>query len=210
MDQLPIDYARRLAPTNPLLAYQLVQVAKRNRLLGSYDLSYRFTSGVVDAPAQATFPTTLGEDFFVVDIRSTVQRPNAFAGSIFKAQSDFYNAMQSGIYVKLQVVGGPPGSKYIINDNFTPLEVIAPNANGQGKSVICGMDATLLYSQTVRADLTLRRAYPESELPLDMTIAFLGWSLQCCDYRNALPPGDAVAYLRGLPEMESVNFSGRG
>jgi len=203
---LPMEFARRLAPTNPRLAYQLAQVAQKNRLLGLYSVSYNFTAGVVDTPYEATFPSTLGEDFFVVDIRSTVQRPSAFSGNIFKAQSDYYNALQSGIYCKLQVVGGPPGSKYLISDNFVPLETIAPNANGQGKSVICGMDAVLLYSQTVRADLTLRRAYTESELPLNMTIAFLGWSLQCCDYRTSIPLQDAQAYLRGLPEMEDLKL----
>lgn len=196
----PLRLASELAPTYPQLAYWLAQPRLRSNLLGFHTLEYSFESGAVGQPAEVTFPTTLGEDFYVLDLRSTVQRPNYAAGNIFKAQSDLANAQQSGIWAKLQVVGGAPGSRYLINDTYLPLEIIAPNANSQSQSPICGMNAVLTYSQSVRADLVLRRAYAGGELPAHVAISFVGYSLGCRNY-DSISVDEATSYLRGLPGL---------
>ena len=199
----PMEVARKVAVVNPQLAYYLAKVGAQQRLIGFQTLSLTIESGTVDSPLEATFPTTLGEDFYVLDIRSTVQRPTAFAGSIFKGQSDFYNAQQSGLYVRMQVVGGLPGRRYVINDQYAPLEIIAPNASSVGNSLIVGLDAVLQYSQSVRADFTLRRAYAPSELPLEVSISFLGWSLGCQDF-SRFDAVEATSFLRGLREFDGI------
>lgn len=201
----PMERARRLASVNPRLAYWLARPEMQNKLLGFQTLEKTFDSGTASQPAEASFPTTLGEDFCVVDIRSTVQRPEFATGNIYKAQSDYFNALQSGIWLKMQVVGGAPGRKYMITDQLVPLEVIAPNANSSGKSIICGLNSVLGYSQNVRADITLRRTYQASELPLLMAVSFVGWSLGCMDYMS-VQLNDAANYLRGLPEMEGIKI----
>lgn len=194
----PMDVAARVVNTDAALAYRLVELSLQRRLLGVHTLKFNFTTGNADKPLQGTFPTTLGEDFFVVDIRSTVRRPLYAAGSIYKAQSDYFNALSSGVdLVKTEVVGGTPGRKYVINDDQCALELIAPNANGQGRSVVCGMDAVLDYSQTVKAMAVLTRELAADELPMEVQIAFLGWSLGCQGYFK-MPRHEALGALKGL------------
>lgn len=200
----PLQLAREVAPSDPRLAFQLAQV--RSRLLGFHTVQIDFATGVVESPVDGAFPTTLGEDFYVVDIRSTVQRPNAFTGNIFKAQSDVFNAQQSGIWVQVQVVGGTPGNKYLVNEYMMPLEMIAPPVAGSTCSAICGTHAVLKYTQNVRIGAVLRRAYPENELPLIMAVTFIGWSLGCTNYESAMSARDAVSNLRGMPEFEDIRF----
>lgn len=202
----PLQLAREVAQSDPRLAYQLAQV--RSRLLGYHTVQIDFATGITETPVDGAFPTTLGEDFYVVDIRSTVQRPNAFAGNIFKAQSDVFNAQQSGIWVQLQVVGGTPGNKYLINEYLMPLEMIAPPISGSACSAICGTHAVLRYTQNVRIGAVLRRAYPENELPLIMAVTFIGWSLGCTNYESAITAKEAMSQLAGMPEFEDIQFPG--
>ncbi len=201
----PMQRARMLAVTNPRLAYWLAQDDMQNKLLGFQTMEHTFDNGTTAQPAQTSFPTVLGEDFYPVDLRSTVQRPEYAAGNIYKPQSDYFNALQSGIWVKMEVVGGLPGRNYMINQQFTPLEIIAPNANSTSKSIICGLGSVLEYSQNVRTDLTLRRTYQASELPALLGISFVGWSLGCQGYFS-VPLDKACSHLRGLPEMEGLKI----
>ena len=202
----PLDVAARVVNTDAALAYRLVEVSLQRRLIGAHILKFNFTTGDVDKPLQGTFPTTLGEDFYVVDIRSTVRRPLYAAGSLYKAQSDYFNALSPGVdLVKTEVVGGTPGRKYIINDDQCALELIAPNANAQGKSIICGMDAVLDYTQTIKAMAVLTRPYAADELPLEVQIGFLGWSLGCQGYFK-MPQAEALSALRGLREQGKLGM----
>lgn len=193
----PYDVALRNMDRDPALALRMINVWQQRRLLGLHVLKFNFVTGEKDKPVQGTFPTTLGEDFCVVDIRSTVRRPLYAAGSIFKPQSDFYNALSSGVdLVKTEVVGGTPGRKYIINDDQCALEMVAPNANGQGRSVICGLDAVLDYSQTIKSQAVLTRELAGDEIPIEVQVAFLGWSLGCQGY--FMQRGSAIDQLRSL------------
>lgn len=186
----------RVCLDNPQLGAALLRLKGTQKRIGFQTLKVTIPSGTPGVPYEATFPTTLGEDFYVLDVRSTVQRPNYLAGSAQKAQSDYFNALGPCIDVRMEVVGGVPGRKYLLNDFSAALEIIAPNANGQGKSLICGMDAVLEYSQTVKAQFVLTRSYGATELPLSVQVSFVGWSLGCAQY-DRMPMAEAVAYLAG-------------
>ena len=198
----PRDIARRIASTDPVLAYWLVQAERR--LPGYYSLNWTIVTGTTEKPLEQSFKSNLGEDFFVLDIRSTVSRPNFAAGSLFKAQSDYFNALSPGMKIRAQVVGGQPGQKYVFNDYYTSLETFAPNANGQGKSIVCGLDAVLSYSQNVKADLILTREYTNDELPAYVEVTFVGWSLGCQGYFNSMPRAEACAKLGQLQGFEHL------
>lgn len=198
MSDLPSLYeiALRVGPDNPQLAATLLSLKGTQKRIGFQTLKVTIPSGTPGVPYEATFPTTLGEDFYVLDVRSTVQRPNYLAGSAQKAQSDYFNALNPGIDVRMEVVGGLPGRKYLLNDFSAALEIIAPNANGQGKSLICGMDAILEYSQTIKATFVLTRSYGATEIPATVQVSFVGWSLGCAQY-DRMPLDRAIAALAG-------------
>ncbi len=135
----------------------------------------------------------MGQDFFVTDMRSTVNRPLAFAGSIFKAQSDVFNSQNPNIDCRLTVQGGNPGAQYVINGNFTPLELLAPPIAGATASpVMCNF--TLRHMQTVKAEFVFNRALGEGENPTSVSIIFKGWRLGCSMY-NGLSTQQARAAL---------------
>ncbi len=182
-----------LAKSNPRVAYW---IARGDWIAQSYRITISFTSGAADVPYSAYLDEPIGSDFFVTDMRSTVRRPNAFAGSVFKAQSDVANAQNSGIDVQLRTQGGGLGDQYVINGSFTPLELVAPPiAGATQKPLLCGW--TLVNMQTVKADFILRRTLADDEIPTEASIIFTGMRLSCSMF-NGMSTEQARAALAAL------------
>lgn len=198
----PLDIARQIATSNPRAALWL---ARTRPMLGIYSMSATIANGATGQPIELALPSMIAEDFFITDLVSEVERPSAFAGSIFKAQSDVNNAMNPGIHAKFQVTGGPAGSKYLINENYAPLQLVAPNVNSGRKSPLCSQNFVLQYAQSLKGSIVLRRTYTQDELPTLVTVAMVGWSLGCQQFdgitevvaRAAL--GDEFGDVLGLP-----------
>ncbi len=173
------NFIAQIAVTDPRSACLL---ARGNAVLQSYRIQVEFNDTITQGTlASAFLDAPLGEDFFVTDVRSTINRPLAFAGSIFKAQADVNNAMNPGLDVKLTVQGGNPGAAYVINQNFTPIELIAPPiASSTASPILCNF--TLTASQTVKGEFSWRRVLATDENPTIVTIIFKGWTFGCSMY----------------------------
>ena len=205
----PLEVAERCITTNPRLSFFLL---RERPLLGVYGFEIEFASGAEGVAVEGALPSTLGEDFYLHDLRSQVSRPNAFAGNIFKAQSDVHNAMNSNIAVKLQVTGGRPGGRYLINENFGALELIAPNVQSPRPSIVCGRDFVLEYTQSLKASMMLRRTYAQGELPLRVEISLLGFSLGCKAWDNITEDAaraGAVELLTAQRQARAALIGGR-
>lgn len=175
------DFYRSLANINPRAAYFLLR--QGNWIKQTYRITFAFTSGAPDVNYAAYLDEPMGEDFLVLDMRSTVRRPNAFAGSVFKAQSDVANAQNSGIDVLLRTQGGNPGAQYVINGSATPLELVAPPiASATVSTQMCGW--VLGHMQTVKAEFILRRTLASDEIPTEVSIIFTGARLGCQMYNG--------------------------
>lgn len=175
----PLLIARRVFRTDPRLAWALLQ----NRALPAiHSLTVTFTQGATEVPVEGSLDVALGEDFYLLDLRSQVARPTAFDGNIFKAQADLANAKNPNIDVRLQVTGGRAGQRFLINDGFSPLEMVAPNVDSAYRPLVCNNDIVLTASQSLKATMVLRRIYATSELPLRITVAMSGWSLGCQNF----------------------------
>ena len=117
-----------------------------------YQMVATYVTGAQNQPPIMTsLPKPIGCDFYVRDMCFTIRRPNAFKGSVFKAQSDAMNMFDSGINVRLTVDGCP---KYTITDDAVPLELAArPATLPDG----CCISFPLTATQVLRAIFTLSR-----------------------------------------------------
>jgi len=175
-----IQAVRSCSQRNPQLAYQL---ALGKPVPQQYSLQVEFNNGAPDTILTAQLDTPLGDDLYIFDMRSTVTRPQAFAGSIFKAQSDVFNSQNSGITVRLQVLGGGPGNQYVLNSTQTPLELVAPPVASATTAALTPQEWVLTWGQTIRADFVLGRSYV-GETPVRVAIVLNGWRLGCQNYDN--------------------------
>jgi hypothetical protein len=173
------ELAAILAEINPRAA---LAMAYGQAVPGLYRATLVTSASLVAGQVySADLDEPIGDDFFVTDVRSTVNRPLAFAGSIWKAQSDVYNAQNPNIDVRMQVKGGLSGQGYVINANFTPLELIAPPIAGNTSSpMLCNF--LLGTMQTVTCEFVFNRAPADDENPTRVTISFKGWRVGCTAY----------------------------
>jgi hypothetical protein len=114
----------------------------------------------------------IDSDLWLRSIKHTVQRPNAFAGSILKAQSDYYNSLNPNINLQLIINSY---CNYLISPDFTPLENL-----GERFESDCPAGLVLKCGATIEANYTNLRALAADENP---TIATVTLSL------IRLPPG---------------------
>lgn len=102
----------------------------------------------------------------IVDtVRYTIDRPTAFEGSIFKAQSDYFFAMQSGIQVTLNVDGAP---RYGVVPTFTPIKDALEMV---GERWMKGW--ILTYNQSIR--MAFQQTIPLPFFPTTITCSFRMW-----------------------------------
>jgi hypothetical protein len=116
-------------------------------------------------PAQ--FGSLITRDLWVRKITYTVRRPNAFAGSIFKAQSDVNNRLNPNVDFRLTVKSF---TDYVIASEPTPLETIELVFE-----CVCPIGFVLGCAATIEADFTLRRALAADEIPYEVCIVI--WAI---------------------------------
>lgn len=122
-------------------------------------------------------------DLWVRGLKYTVQRPNAFAGSILKAQSDYYNSLNPNITLQLMINSY---CRYLISPDFTPLENLTERFE-------CDCPAGLVFScgGSIQANFTNLRALAADEIPTRAVITFSAIRLpqglySSCNYAQAV------------------------
>lgn len=149
MQDLTFQELQGIACGAPRLAYWL---CRAERIWTMYQLVATWVTGAQNQPPISTsLPKPIGCDFYVRDMAFTIRRPNAFKGSVFKAQSDAENMFDSGINVRLTVDGCP---KYTITDDAMPIELVARPATLADS---CCISFPLTATQVLRAIFTLSR-----------------------------------------------------
>jgi hypothetical protein len=160
-----------IACQDPKLAYTLLRAGKVSA--GGYvdtggweiiNLKGRFTSTAADQPVQGQLFGIVEADLWVRRVTYTVKRPNAFAGNIFKAQSDYYNRLNPNIDFTLIVNSY---CRYTISPEFTPLENI--------ESVfecVCPAGLILRCSANLVSQFVNTRTLQVDEVPTEAVITF--------------------------------------
>jgi hypothetical protein len=138
-------------------------------------------------PAQ--FGTLITRDLWIRKITYTVRRPNAFAGSIFKAQSDVNNALNPNVDFTLTVKSF---TDYAIVSTPTPLETL-----DLVFECVCPIGFVLGCAATIQADFTLRRALAADEVPYEVCIVFWAITLPR-SYNISLEVAIAALAARGI------------
>lgn len=152
------------------LAYTLLQSGKT---AGGYvdvggwetiTLLGRWESGAADQTVNGQQLGTINADLWVRKISYTVRRPNAFAGSLFKAQSDFFNAKNPNIDFTLLINSF---CRYLIAPQPTPLENIE-----LAFECVCPAGLVLKCGANIVATFTNLRAFSTTngEIPVEAAI----------------------------------------
>lgn len=111
---------------------------------------------------QAQIAGVLTKDLWIRKVTYTVRRPLAFAGSIFKAQSDHFNKLNPNVDWTLTVRSF---FDYVISPDPTPLENIE-----MVFECVCPIGFVIGCATTIDAWFTLRRALASDEVPYEVCI----------------------------------------
>lgn len=148
-----------------------------------------FQSGEANQSLQAEISDGyLGSDVWVKKVVYTVRRPNAFAGSIFKAQSDHFNKLNPNISFTLNIKSY---CDYLISPSATPLENIE-----QIFECVCPQGLVLKYGAQILASFTNCRPLAEDEIPTEVVITMHGIRLRMGVYDCQLV--DAISALKSV------------
>lgn len=164
-----------IAACDPKLAWTLLEVGKAQDGyvdMGGWEtltLLARWDSGAANQNVPGVQRGLVGADLWVRDVSYTVRRPDFAAGSIFKGQSDHFNALNPNIDYQLQVNSR---IRYLISSDFTPLENIRGNFL---RHTPAGF--VLQCSAEIRATFTNLRAFTGLEVPTEAAITFHGTRL---------------------------------
>jgi hypothetical protein len=140
------------------------------------NISGTFTALTANQIVNASIPVGVETDLWIQKITYTVQRPNAFAGSIFKAQSDEFNKLNPDIDFELIIRSIIP---YVISTDFTPLENI-PNVF----ECVCPAGLILTCAANVQARFQNIRTLAADENPTIVTISLHGRRLPLGAYSS--------------------------
>jgi len=161
----------------------------------------RFNDGAANQSVQGQLTGIVETDLWVRKVTYTVQRPNAFAGNIFKAQSDWYNRLNPNINFTLSVKSY---ARYMISPEPTPLENIE-----QVFECVCPIGFVLGCSTQMSAFFTNLRAFAADEVPTIATITMhairLPTRYDSCGVNQAVT---ALQKYGLLPEAGDSVFSG--
>lgn len=195
-----------IACHDPRLAYTLLKAQDVNA--GGYvdtggweiiNLKGEFTSLAAEQEVSGQMNGIVEADLWVRRVTYTVRRPNAFAGNIFKAQSDYYNRLNPNIDFTLLVNSY---CRYLIAPEQTPLENIETVFE-----CVCPAGMILRCSANIKATFVNLRALSETENPTQAII-----SLHCTrlprDVYGSCQGEMAIEYLRqkGLYEQDPSQF----
>lgn len=125
-------------------------------------------------------------DLWINSVKYTVQRPNAFAGSIFKAQSDENNKKNPNINVQIIINSY---CRYFISTDYTPLENTVEQF-----SCSCPAGIVLSCAANIQSAFTNLRALAADEIPTIATITMSGTRLPRGLY-NSCGYGELLAFL---------------
>lgn len=141
-----------------------------------------FTSAAAGQTVQLQQSGIMESDIWVRQVMHTVVRPNAFDGSVLKAQSDYYNSLNPGINFTLIVKGL---CQYVISPDPTPLQNI-----DQMFECVCPVGMVVGCNTTMSGYLQNRRALQDDEIPTEVTITFHGIRLptryDACNIKTAI------------------------
>jgi hypothetical protein len=98
-------------------------------------------------------------------IEYEIQQPNAFPGTQFKAQSDYFFGLQSGIQCILEVQGAP---RYTVTPFFAPIRAVLRSL---GEAWPHGW--VLQYNQTV--SMQFQQSVPVPSTPTNIICTFRLW-----------------------------------
>lgn len=177
--------------------------------LAPYLINVRATFATVDT----TDVPDVGSDVKIVQdtlidaFVARIQNEGASANqNLFQPQSDFYFGFQSGMEVKLDVMGAP---RYSVAPKFTPLSTIADMINGGGSHWPGGW--ILTYQQQLfmqfHADVTLPDA------PMEVICTFRGWvptNDMFVDMKNRDAVAELIAIGYEVPAGMAKAASARG
>jgi hypothetical protein len=145
----------------------------------------RWESGAADATVEARLVENICADMWVCDVRTTVRRPNFALGSLWKAQSDWFNSLNSGIDWTLVIKNNC--YDLAVATDPTPLD----NVRGVFRDS-CPFGIVLTCGATFDSLFTYTRSLTETGvLPMEAIVTFSGIRLrngcyQMCDYDSVV------------------------
>ncbi len=156
------DY-QEIADKDPKLAWALIQGQARQ--LQVFSGRCLIEDGSVGKPIPVTFEQ-IPDQIYVVDFMMSVDSPNGYAGSLWRAQQVNGNSQMPGIEGRLQVSQGWGASNYIIADHYVPIEHLARSPFVDGSGCCSWTNGwTILSWQSVQMTIQLSRPYQPIELP---------------------------------------------
>lgn len=162
------------------------------------NLAATFTALTADQTLPAQMNGVVEADLWIRKVVYTVQRPNAFAGNIFKAQSDYFNRLNPNINFTMSVKSY---CRYLISEDAMPLENIE-----QVFECVCPVGFVLGCSSQIAMQFTNLRALATDENPTTATVSLHGTRLptryDSCGPKEAVARLQKYGYLKGHPEPE--------
>lgn len=159
------------------------------------NLAGTFTALTADQSIPATLNGIVEADLWVRRVTYTVQRPLAFAGNVFKAQSDYFNRMNPNIDLTLSVKSY---CRYLISEDPMPIENIE-----QVFECVCPVGFVLGCSSQIAARFINGRALASDENPTTVTVSFHATRLptryDSCGVNEAVAKLQSQGYLQGVP-----------
>lgn len=149
----------------------------------------RWTSTAADQNVKGQLNGLVTSDMWIRKVMYTVRRPNAFAGNVFKAQSDYYNAKNPNIDFQLTVNSYV---RYLISPEFSPLESIET-----AFECVCPVGLVLRCSASMNANFINLREFATDENPTEAIITMHGTRLPV-EYYGQCNAEQSRAMLRQL------------
>ncbi len=180
---------QRIAEFDPVAALWLMRSGGTSRVPQLFPIVASFTDN--SQPIGIDLPQ-VGQDLFVESLDYDVERPNAFAGSVFKAQSDLANAKSPFVDLRIKMRGG--SVIYILGDDAR-IQTVARHATSEGGQEYLRY-WTLFQHQSGQCVFTLKKALDESngEVPYKVILVLKGYVLPCRGYGN-------VTVDEAIPEL---------
>ncbi len=195
-------YAQEIAASNPILAWAMLLGG--DQIPQVFKLSARLVSGAIDETVNGSTRTDSDDDgfcsdFVIVGCKFQIRQNNAFAGSIWKAQFDYFNAKNSGIDVRMTIDQCP---KFDIVPNPTAIELVAQAADATEDEFQFPYGFVAPRCSSVHAFFTNTRGFPAQGYgPVDIIMGFKGFSLGC-----GIETIDLTDALKGLKDA-GINLS---
>lgn len=152
-------------------------------------------------PVGATFPpNTVFQRTWVDNINYSLQCPDVFPNQIFKPQFDAFLKQNTGIIVKLEILGGP---KYLVSPQYTPLENLVNMVRADRWPAgwpLFKMQTLEGLFQLVQSPGSVPVSYINGDVLVSngsyyFTLTFNGWQFQDCTIDN-MDPKEAREKLR--------------